>query len=149
MKQLSILLIAGILCGCAVSPSMTHPVEPNKDDLSKFKYGETPIEYKKIVEDYVKAGLIDPESAQFTRFSNPKKDWLSDNEIGGNVYIGWLVCVEVNAKNKFGGYAGRKTYTLILKDNKVLFSQNDYGVKIVGNGWGAPNKYPIECDYSN
>jgi hypothetical protein len=51
-------------------------------------------------------------------------------------------------QKKFGGYAGRKTYTLILKYNKVLFSQNDYGTKIVANGWGIPNKYPIECDYS-
>ena len=141
-----ICLICVLVSGCAVSPVMMFPIEPTKEEISKADYGEKPTLYKKVIEDYVKSGLIDPESAQLTNYSAPKKDWLGDNEIGGKTYIGWLVCVDVNAKNKYGGYVGRKMYSFIFKGNEITYAQSDVRTKMVANGWKPPITYPIECN---
>lgn len=144
---LFVFLFATILTGCAASSSLTHPIEPTKEYLSNYDYGQPPVNYKKTIEEYVKSMLIDPDSAQITHYSIPSKDWLSDNDIGGNTYTGWLVCADINAKNKFGGYAGRKLYTFVFNSEKIIFSQSDVNFKMVADGWSTPNKYPINCKY--
>lgn len=140
-----VLISAVLLSGCAgVLPTM--PVEPTKQELLSYDYGEYPSDYKGTIESYIKPMLKDPESAQFTNYSSPKKDWLSDNQLSGRTYIGWLICVDVNAKNSYGGYVGRKTHFLIIKGNEVLYSQRDQYTKMVANGMMPPNEYPIKCN---
>lgn len=64
--------------------------------------------------------LKDPESAQFRAWSPLYKgilNWSQSVKITGV----WQGCVQVNAKNSFGGYVGEKTYKYKVKNNKVLW----------------------------
>ena len=111
------------LSGCATINSSYAPTE---EELANADYGEKPTQYKEQIETYVKAILIDPESVQFTDYSTPKKDWLSKfSGLGSIKYYGWLVCVDVNAKNRYGGYAGRKTYYFIFQGNNITHAKTD------------------------
>jgi len=51
--------------------------------------------------------LIDPYSAVYDNWRGPSKGYMSS--IGGK-YFGYRICVDVNAKNRMGGYTGRHTY---------------------------------------
>lgn len=145
MSKIMTFLLAFNFTGCA-SMLPTFPMEPTQQYINKFDYGGYPDDFKETIESYFKDILKDPESARFTNYSKPKKDWLSDNEISGETYMGWLVCVEVNSKNSFGGYVGKEAYALLLRGRGVVYSQRERSTKIVGNGMKPPHKYPIECD---
>jgi len=74
-----------------------------------------------VVKAYLEAGgtfhdmktgqisFVDPASLQFTSWSKPFKD--DENSIGG--------CVNINAKNSFGGYTGLKNYSYYIENNQV------------------------------
>lgn len=129
------------LSGCATTNSTYAPTD---EEIDKASYGEKPTQYKQRIETYVKSSLIDTESAQFTNYSEPKKDWLAKFEgFGGVKYFSWLVCVEVNAKNRYGGYVGRKPYFFIFQGNEIIYAQTngDTHKKV---SYGA-RKYPIQC----
>lgn len=147
MNKLHFLLLLTTLTGCVVPSAMNFPIKPTNIELETASYGERPNQHKKIIENYIKSTLIDPDSAKFTNYSTPKKDWLSDNNIGGKTYLGWLVCVDVNAKNRYGGYVGRKFYTFIFRGSKIVYSQNEATNKTVADGWKKPNDYRINCKY--
>lgn len=62
----------------------------------------------------VKSQLSDPESAQFRNVHE-----------GVERKNGWIVCGEVNAKNKFGGYTGFKKFSATEKEGDVLIADSD------------------------
>ena len=143
MNKNAILIFLGLLflSGCATTNSTYAPTD---EEIAKANYGEKPTQYKQKIEAYVKSSLFDPESAQFTNYSAPKKDWLSKFEgFGGVKYFGWLVCVDVNAKNHYGGYVGRERNFFIFQGNEITYAQTngDIHKNISYGAW----KYPIQC----
>ncbi len=113
-------------------------------ELSSASYGEEPSNYKQVIRDYMTPTLIDSESVRYTNFSKPQKDWLS--EFAGysiEKHFGWLVCVEINGKNSYGGFTGRKQYYFLIKDNRVIFTQKDNPLKSIGYA----QNHPIQCHY--
>ena len=56
--------------------------------------------------------LFDPASAQFKN--------LHEVDRKG----GWVVCGEVNAKNRFGGYTGFRRFMMTEKDGDIIFAGN-------------------------
>ena len=130
------------LSACATVNSTYAPTE---EELAQADYGEKPIDYKPIIKAYVLETLIDPESARFYNFSIPKKDWLSEFEgFGVNKYFGWLVCVNVNAKNRTGGYTGKQPHHFIMRGNKITFVQINESRKNIS----FSAKYPVMCKYN-
>ena len=59
----------------------------------------------------VKEQLFDPESAQFRNVHE-----------GVERKNGWIVCGEVNGKNRFGGYTGFKKFSTTEKRGDVLIA---------------------------
>lgn len=61
------------------------------------------------VKDAVKQVLIDPDSARFGEIINFKSDTIRK-----------ATCVEVNSKNRLGGYAGKKVFVVFYsKDGEI------------------------------
>ena len=145
MKKINAILVVGFslaLSSCASN------FPPTPQQLLTADYGKKPVNYKSIIKDFISAVLIDPESARFTDFSIPSKSWMAKFEgfmfFGTSKrYFGWLVCVDVNAKNRYGGYVGKKTNYFLMRGDEIVFYQEKSTRKIPFHGGET-----IECKYN-
>ena len=89
----------------------------------------------------MKRVLKDPDSAKYSFEIPPRKSWVYDFTLHGNVF-GWVVCSGINAKNSFGGYTGEQPFAFLFKDQK-LAGVEQMGERVrrmcVGE-WGIANK---------
>lgn len=117
--KLAVLATAAMLSACALRPS--------QDELAHADYGPYPTEYKQIVEAYMSGILKDPGSAQYQFLNAPVQGWHASMD-GGK--FGYVVCVNVNARNSFGGYTGAQPSYLIIHDDHVIYAMHgDGGLK--------------------
>lgn len=117
---------------------------PTKDELEGADYGIPPKDNKvgEVYEQIIRGTLIDPSSIQTRNIQQPQKFWTKN---GKRLSAFWLICGEVNAKNRFGGYTG-------FKPEMVWFKTGQGGVlqSIPGNPGCvlAPAKKEIDpCGY--
>lgn len=113
-------LFCAFATGCATTFQRPSPTA---------NFGSPPVNPEAAVRDYFEKNLKDPESARY-KLSKPVKAYNNTGLAygGGVVWTGYLVDVEVNAKNSFGGYVGYKPYM-------VLFTGNDITRVIEGNSY--------------
>ena len=96
MKKLLIIIFAFCLFGCMSTPS--------EKDLATVDFGSKPVNYEENIKNIIGAKLKDPFSAQY-KFGNPRKGYRKGG-LTFDIAYGWIVPVQVNAKNSFGGYVG-------------------------------------------
>src|SRR3989344_3264916 len=84
-------------------------------------YGSMPQAYEEAIKTHFEQILKDPESARY-RFGRPIKAYANEGlAYGGKIaWIGYLVDVQVNAKNSFGGYVGFKPYMVFFSGNRIV-----------------------------
>ncbi len=102
------------------SPSETltpKPVTPIPSVINDPVYGEYPVRYKDIVMDWLYTHLNDPLSAKIEWQSEPKRADLPDAR-GRKIY-GWLVLFSIQARNRFGGYTGKQTHGILIRNGVV------------------------------
>lgn len=90
-------------------------------NLETADVGKSPKSYKPVVEEAIRNDLKDPESAQFSDMTHPRKEVMVQD---GNFVYGYSTCVFVNAKNSYGGYTGKQLYWVFMRDNNVLRIKN-------------------------
>ena len=96
-KSLSVIVIILSLIGCASAG------RPTPEQLANNTFAECPDNYQQMIQEHLKATLIDPSSAMF-RFSTPEKYVYSGQ-------FGHFIVVGVNAKNRYGGaYRGERVH---------------------------------------
>jgi hypothetical protein len=115
----------GLLSGCA---SMAGSAGVN---WSAMNPGPVP-DYesaKQQAQAAIKRSLKDPDSAQF-RDATPIFKTLYNYGFGavGNYEPLWAICLEVNAKNSYGGYNGFKYWYVKFRNGRPV--QGDLGVNI-------------------
>lgn len=116
MRRFSFLLVA-LLVGCSIN-------RPTPEQIANADYGLPPQNYKNIIIEHVKRDLIDPNSSTFTDWRGPAKGYLHD---GNKEFVfGYLVCVEVNSKNRMGGYAGKQPQLYVLKNDSIALYEDAY-----------------------
>lgn len=117
MKNISLARLEGMLkilgfvvtvnlIGCATIPTgqIIEPAGP----------APTRAQAEQTVLPALKRALRDPESLQqFASLGEPTL--VNGLTAGRNFEQGWLVCIEYNAKNGYGGYAGLKTEGYVLR----------------------------------
>jgi hypothetical protein len=104
-----------------VSSSATvtpKPATPAPSITSDPVYGAYPVKYKDIIMDWLYAHLYDPPSAKIEWQSEPRRADLPDAR-GRKVY-GYLVLFSVNARNQFGGYTGKQTHGVLIRNGAVV-----------------------------
>ena len=142
MKKINGILVFAF--SLAVSSCGLSSYAPTPTELAAADYGKKPVNYEPIIKAFISETLIDPESARFTKFSVPSKNWLSKFEgFSYQKYFGWLVCVDVNAKNRYGGYVGRKRNYFIMRGDEIVFHQAKDTRSIAYGAWMT-----IECQYT-
>ena len=99
-----------MLMACAVKP-------PTESELANADYGSSISQEKAklIAQEYIEERLRDPNSAQY-KWGEIKKTWISyDME----PFFCYVLEIEVNAKNGFGGYGGFKPYKFAYHNGKL------------------------------
>lgn len=110
----SILIVALCLFGCA-----STPIE--KTRLANANYGPPPpADHQQIIKDKINGHLFDPTSPIY-EFETPIKGYTQKSsyfETGES--FGWVVCGNVNAKNRYGGYVGRTPFFVLFQTNRIV-----------------------------
>lgn len=88
--------------------------------------GPYPWEYEAIVKQYVSDVFFDPASLLDFEVSKPAASWWRDPGFGnakGRTTFCWGLAFTANAKNRMGGYVGKKAYALYIRDARILGHQ--------------------------
>lgn len=77
--------------------------------------GPAPENYKEVIKEYMLRTLLDPYSIRNASITEPFPDPLPFTK-------GWAVCVEMNAKNGYGAYAGLQRVGYEFERGKIVDS---------------------------
>ncbi len=90
----------------------------SKDDIASFKFVPLPTNHITLLETKFREMCKDPDSVKFYwDFSAPEKACY---QFRGRLHGGWKTFVNVNAKNSFAGYTGKRFYILYLEDSGLV-----------------------------
>lgn len=78
-------------------------------------FGSFPENYRALIQEAVPPYLIDPASAMF--YFSDKPPVAVDT---GDFRSGWKVTFWVNAKNRMGGYTGKRPWICTIKNGEVI-----------------------------
>lgn len=94
--------------------------QPNRTSLSNADYGiyMSQEECKRIAEAAILELLKDPQSARFSE--GICLLGYSRSPSGNSLVFGYLQEGQVNAKNSFGGYAGKTKYQVFMRNGGIL-----------------------------
>ena len=123
VKYLFTIGLVPLLAGCLASA-------PTKEDLLSADYGQ-PMKQSQcelLAVQVINSILIDPSSAQYS-FTKCQKGGMSSVPVMGlEKEFGYIMDVIVNAKNRFGGYVGRKSYGFLFRDGVVVRKTKPDGI---------------------
>jgi len=114
MKKIGVLLLlCVVLSGCATMPS--------REKIANLDYGATiSIDYEQAIKQHCGNVLFDPYSAVY-EFHPPQQYWLQQPPLlGGKLIAGYMVFVDINAKNRMGGYTGTKKWGFLFRNNSII-----------------------------
>lgn len=111
-RRLVLVAVVISLAGCAAALQKPAPDQ---------NYGQPPVDVEPAVRRHFDLVLKDPESARY-RIGRPVKAYANNGLVhgGGVAWAGYLVDVQVNAKNSFGGYTGFKPYMVLFRGEAVF-----------------------------
>lgn len=153
MRPLVLHLLPAILVvisGCVATQPTTSSSKPSSKsiaaqvDIANADFGPYPNDYEALIKQWAATGLKDPESARYGRISKPRKEWMVESL---KPFYGYSVCVDINAKNAYGGYTGAQKFWFMFRDGKIVRSQNTGGI-IAGIVPGniISIDHPVSCE---
>lgn len=139
VKQVvTVVVLAVMFGGCGFVP------KPTNYQLQMADYGDKPSQAfaERASEQAIRGILKDPTSAHFSWQPLVKAYFQS----GFKHRYAWMLSGTVNAKNSYGGYAGRSRYTIFFRGERIVAygSARHIGkvgryVEIDGIDWGNEN----------
>ena len=118
MRLLAAISIAvTLLAGCQSQPL-------SREELAALDYGPRPEDYEKIVRDYLRIRLMEPDFALIEFKAGPKPLYQKESLLRERQY-GWAVCVLINDKDRRGAYEGFYPAVLYIRDGKVVAANGD------------------------
>lgn len=136
MNKINVLL--GIflvsLAGCSSVPSINHRGTP---DMVHADFGRYPPNYKALIHSWSETNLKNPDSLQFGRVSQPRKEWAVAD---AKPIYGWSVCAMISAPNAYGEYTGPQTFWFFFQGDRIVRTQQ--------SGTISPG-HDVTCDNNN
>lgn len=97
---------------------------PTREELAVLDYGPRPEDYEKIVRDYLRTRLVEPDFALIEFKAGPKPLYQKETVLRARQY-GWAVCVMINDKDRRGAYEGFYPMVLYIREGKVVAANGD------------------------
>ena len=97
--------------------SLTVP----RENMQKAYYGPS-LTGSEVIEKaslYFQQILLDPDSMKLDCSQDVRRGWARDNMFDEPTF-GYLARCSVNAKNRFGGYTGKKDYAIVVNGSNVF-----------------------------
>jgi hypothetical protein len=110
-------IASALLAGCQSRPL-------SRGEVAALDYGQRPEGYEKIVRDYLRTRLVEPDFA-FIEFKAGPKPLYQKEAILRERQYGWAVCVMINDKDSRGAYEGFRPMVLYIRDGKVVAASGD------------------------
>ncbi len=79
------------------------------------------MNYERLAKDWLEQHLKDPDSVKYRTVSRPRQKYVMQKR---EKSYGYSVCVEYNAKNTYGGYAGFKKHWFWFRDGALLINSD-------------------------
>lgn len=118
-KLIYLFVMIALVGGCA------YMIRPSPEQIAVADYGRYPDDYEQIAQNWINNTFFDPYSIRDLTIGIPEKRYFQDPPIlGGTTYYGYYISVTCNAKNRMGGYVGKKTNNLLVH-NGVIIKQWD------------------------
>lgn len=129
IKHIALPAAALLLSSCL---SLPEKVTLSMDEIRAMDYGSYPHNYEALAKRHFAQVLLDPDSARYGTFSRPRK-FLTVSERWGaragtydfTYHTSYFSCVNINAKNTYGGYTGWQTHLVKFKNGSVVLSRPD------------------------
>lgn len=125
ITTLSTLFTVSLMTACAINPTAT-------EEAANANYGEYPTSYREIIKSYTEPHLKDPDSAKYNFINIPKPDRYKFI----STQYGYGVCVNINAKNSYGGYTGNKLHYFLINNDKIVVAkipEDSFDQAIIGS----------------
>lgn len=114
VHRLLIILIFSIMTGCASGPTQQDIANADYGSAVSQDHAETRIK------QYFNGTLKDPSSAQY-QFSQVQKGYIIGSAAEGKpLFAGYIISVNVNAKNSYGGYTGNQGYQFLFQNGALV-----------------------------
>jgi hypothetical protein len=112
---ISSLIVIGILLvsGCTTNPSVKSDDWSTAGAVQKPELGEL----QSIIEEDIRARMIEPDSTRFTNWSELFKDKDADKIEPGGV---WSLCVDVTGKYRMCEFGCARTWVVGIREMKVV-----------------------------
>jgi len=127
MKSLACLAILAIFSVSYPAKAITDAeIEAWSQTLpeSGAEFGKYPAKYQEIIKSYLEKYLKDPDSAKYSVFTKPRKEFAIDNALNKHAIYGYSACVLVNAKNSYGGYTGNHLFWFFIQNDNIIRAQD-------------------------
>jgi len=119
---LSFVLLLTFLNGCVAEKQWLYG-RPSDQAFAMADYGVYPEDYREIIKSYLEENLYDPYSLRDLEISKPGKSWVSGSDLTKTPpMFGYECVVGYNAKNRMGGYVGRKDHVFLIRNGGVVFT---------------------------
>ena len=113
-KVFLILMLAISLVGCesAQEKSDREQTERLAAQWDIKQNNALPANWQALIKKHMRQILKDPDSAQYKFLGEPVKQKVDGVEL-------WILGVDINAKNDFGGYTGYQVWTVSINKGEV------------------------------
>ena len=103
------------LTGCATQKQETY-YTLTQEEIDNSHPEKLPNNYKSLIHNFFTTALKDPDSAKYI-FYKPVRAYTASTKV-----VFWMVRVDVNAKNSYGGYTGYKPFIFATrkKDGGIM-----------------------------
>jgi hypothetical protein len=114
MKRLIFAVILASALGGCLKP-------PTPEQVQAADYGPAPKNYEAAVKAFMHSRLFDPYSAVY-EFGQPWSWYYMNPPVKGGALggFGWFVPVDINAKNRMGGYIGAQQYVFFFRGERLV-----------------------------
>lgn len=121
---IAVFVAAAIAGGCAGNPYKSAPSKAQEDEArASGLRGEPPANAEEMILAHLRQSLFDPDSLKDFSCGAPEEAWIyyrGSLLAKERVTWCWRVTAEYNAKNRYGGYTGRKPTTYYFLNNEII-----------------------------
>lgn len=133
-KFLLVVIVMTALNGCVTARGVTP------GQIATADYGPVPSNPEEIVRQHLNNFLVDPASLRDLEVGPPIKAYTAGSIFTDRGYVvarkgmfGYVVIVRYNAKNRMGGYVGKKSRFAFVSGNTVDFmiDRNNFQADVI------------------